>query len=70
LLENGSANTPVAKQWLNSLHVIAAAETHVIKEETFSMQSMPGPGRYEPEGWKTLPSSTVKTVTDNTSLCE
>jgi hypothetical protein len=33
LLGNGSANTPVARQWLSSRHVIAAADKHATIEE-------------------------------------
>jgi hypothetical protein len=40
-LGNGSANTPVASQWLNSRHVIAAKGTHVIMEEALSVPSVP-----------------------------
>jgi hypothetical protein len=40
LLGNGSANTPVARQWL-SRHVIAATDMYAILEETFSVRSMP-----------------------------
>jgi hypothetical protein len=32
-LGNGSANTPVAKQWLSGRHVMAAKDTHVTIEE-------------------------------------
>jgi hypothetical protein len=42
LLWNGSANTPVARQWLSSRHVIAATDTSVIMENTFSVRSVPG----------------------------
>jgi hypothetical protein len=42
---DGTANTPFARQWLSSRHVIAATDTHVTIEElleaVFSSQSMP-----------------------------
>jgi hypothetical protein len=42
LLENGSANTSVTRQWLNSRHVIAVTDTHaIVMEETFSVRSVP-----------------------------
>jgi hypothetical protein len=102
---NGSANTPVARQWLSSRHMISATDTHAsiekLLEAVFSVRSVTSPSREfreqsreslqansqlrvavaEARGssgnqrkrnvrlWKPLPSSAVKTVTDNTSLC-
>jgi hypothetical protein len=44
LLENGTENTPVARQWLSSCHAKAATDTHAIIEElsdaVFSVRSV------------------------------
>jgi hypothetical protein len=45
LLGNGSADTPVASQWLSRRHVMAAAHMYATMEEllevVFSVQSLP-----------------------------
>jgi hypothetical protein len=33
LLENGSANMPIARQWLSNHHMMAATDTHATIEE-------------------------------------
>jgi hypothetical protein len=33
LLWNGFVNTPVARQWLSSGHMVAATDTHATREE-------------------------------------
>jgi hypothetical protein len=47
LLGNGSANTPVVRQWFNSRHVMAARNMHATIEElleaVFSVRSVPKP---------------------------
>jgi hypothetical protein len=46
LIGNGSANIPVARQWLSSHHTMAATDTHATTEEllevVFSVWSMSG----------------------------
>jgi hypothetical protein len=37
LLENGSVNTPVARHWLSSRHMIVSTDTHAIMEAVFSV---------------------------------
>jgi hypothetical protein len=45
LLVNGYANTPVARQWLSSRHIIAVTDKHTttaeLLEAVFSVQSVP-----------------------------
>jgi hypothetical protein len=41
LLEIGSANMPVDRQWLSSRHVIAATDAHAILKDVFSVLSVP-----------------------------
>jgi hypothetical protein len=44
LLGNGSANTPVVRQWLGSRHVMAATDKQVTREElleVFPVLSVP-----------------------------
>jgi hypothetical protein len=53
LLRNGSANTPVAGQWLSSRQVMAAAGTHAtigqLLGAVFSVRSVPG--LYKTTSW-------------------
>jgi hypothetical protein len=37
LLENGSANMPVARQWLSNHHMMSATDTHSTIEELLEM---------------------------------
>jgi hypothetical protein len=52
LLWNGSANTPVARQWLSSRHVMAKTNTHVttIEELLVAVLSVPSVSRLHIEG--------------------
>jgi hypothetical protein len=67
MLVNGSANTPVARQWLSSRHVITATDTHAIMEAVFTVWSVP---RLYNEGQLPLRESPETAVRREGGWCE